>query len=470
MAWKEDRLYRGLYAAMPLSEMLDELGKALEIDLVRETFDLKMLGIKASIGKLEIDNIKERTAMGRRARLERGEIPGGVTKYGYWRTEANKNAIDEREAKIVRQIFTWYLEGVNIMEMRRRLNAGSSPPRRSKLWSRATIGNIIYSGEFYARGKYRARLGDETFEIQCPPVITMDTWRQACKLRKKNTSHRGRNVKEDYLCRGLVTCLCGWTWTARTVRSAGKQQKSGYYGCIRRDHAPEQTNSDCPRNIGSGKLDDFVWRYVKGIVRHPEILQEAIDEKLAELEAEDVDLESTTEHAQKLLDNFNDERQWIIRRARTGEITTDDMNYQLTEIEFNRLDLDKQLADLEAATAARSQASVLKEWAAEYLEDIGQGLALLDTPPSEIPEETREQLFVELGADQFLEKFKNDREKAFAWTHLEKRRKVVSTLVRKVVVHLDKDGKRRIEPKIVVDVPIPHREILAYSHRQEQLV
>ena len=99
VAWKEDRLYRGLYAAMPISEILDN--HELEIDLVRETFDLKMLGIKASIAKMEIDNINERTVMGRRARLERGEIPGGQTKYGYWRKD-NKNAIDEREAKIVR--------------------------------------------------------------------------------------------------------------------------------------------------------------------------------------------------------------------------------------------------------------------------------------------------------------------------------------------------------------------------------
>ncbi|GMR10650.1 MAG: hypothetical protein BMS9Abin28_1471 [Anaerolineae bacterium] len=146
------------------------------------------------------------------------------------------------------------------------------------------------------------------------------------------------------------------------------------------------------------------------------------------------------------------------------------MNFQLTEIEFNQLDLEKQLADLEAAAAARSQAEVLKQWAAEYLEDIGQGLALLDTPPSKLSGETREDLFVELGADQFLDKFENNRGKAFAWAHLEKRRKVVSTLVRKIVVRRDKDGERRIEPEIVVDVPIRRREILSYGDQSLEYV
>jgi hypothetical protein len=184
------------------------------------------------------------------------------------------------------------------MEMRRRLNAGATPPRRGKLWSRATITKIIYSGEFYATGRYETQLADESFSIECPKIISMDTWRQACELREKHRAYRGRNVKQDYLCRGLVTCSCGWTWAARSVYRGGKPQKSGYYSCARLEHQPEKRESDCPKSIGSGKLDDFVWRYVKGIVLHPEILQEAIDRKLAELEAEDVDLESAAERAQ----------------------------------------------------------------------------------------------------------------------------------------------------------------------------
>ncbi len=470
VAWKEDRLYRGLYAAMPLSEMLDERGKALEVDLVKETFDHKMLGIKASVGKMEIDNIKERMVMGRRARLERGELPGGPTKYGYRKTVDNKNAVDETEAEIVRQIFDWYLEGVNLMEMRRRLNAGATPPRSGKLWSKATITKVIYSGEFYATGRYETRLADESFTIECPKIISVDTWRQACELREKHSAYRGRNVKQDYLCRGLVTCSCGWTWAARSVYRGGQAQRSGYYSCARLEHQPEKREPDCPKSIGSGKLDDFVWRYVKGIVLHPEILQEAIDRKLEELEAEDMDLELAAERAQKLLDDFSDERQWIIRRARTREITTDDMNYQLAEIEFNRLDLERQIADLEAAAAARSQAEVLKQWAAEYLDDIGQGLALLDTPSSELSEETREDLFGELGTDQFLEKFGDDRERAFAWAHLEKRRKLVSTLVRKVVVRRGKGKERLIEPEVVVEIPIARSEILSYGDQSLEYV
>ena len=162
VAWKEDRLYRGMYAAMPLSELLDELGKALEVELVRETFDRKMLGIKAALGKIEVDNIRERMIMGRRGKLERGEVPGGnQVKYGY-RRENRRLEVEQSEAEVVRLIFKMYIDGESIQTMRRRLNATTVPPRSGGLWSKATIQRII-SGDFYATGRMTTTLEDQHF-------------------------------------------------------------------------------------------------------------------------------------------------------------------------------------------------------------------------------------------------------------------------------------------------------------------
>ena len=109
VAWKEDRLYRGMYAALPFSEVLDELGNKLQIELVKETFDQKMLGIKAAMGKIELVNIHSRMLMGRRARLQKGEVPGGdQVKYGYKKVN-RRLALNEDEAKVVRKIFDWYI-------------------------------------------------------------------------------------------------------------------------------------------------------------------------------------------------------------------------------------------------------------------------------------------------------------------------------------------------------------------------
>ncbi|MFZ1756359.1 MAG: recombinase family protein, partial [Caldilineaceae bacterium] len=217
VAWKEDRLYRGMYAAMPLSELLDEKGNRLAVELVRETFDQKMLGIKAALGKIEVDNIRERMIMGRKARLERGEVPGGdQVKYGYKRVDKQLE-ICEEEATVVRRIFDMYIAGDNSMAIRSRLNSEGIVPRRSKLWSKATIGKIL-TGEFYATGKILTTLDDEVFEIPCPTIIPMVVWKKAQAVRQGN-KNIPRNVKRDYLCLGLVYCACGWKCNVRTVRS-----------------------------------------------------------------------------------------------------------------------------------------------------------------------------------------------------------------------------------------------------------
>ena len=186
-----------------------------------------MLEIKAAMGKIELENIRERMIMGRRARLKRSKVPGGTIRYGYKKNTDHRLIIndddeeeEEEEAEIVRRVFKWYTQGETNMEIRRRLNAGDVPPRKSNLWSKMTIQNII-TFEGYATGEYTTTLDGEVFTVPCPPIISMATWRKAQEVREGNKVYRGRNVKEDYLCCGMIVCPCGWKWGARTCQGGG---------------------------------------------------------------------------------------------------------------------------------------------------------------------------------------------------------------------------------------------------------
>lgn len=468
IAWKEDRLFRGLFAAMPLAEVLEERGDALQVELVKDVFDRKMLGIKASIAKLEIDNIRERMVRGRQARLERGELPGGPVKYGYRRGADGKAEVEPEEAEAVRQIFAWYLEGLSLSEIRRRLNASPWKPRKGKTWSRGTLMRILYLGEFYATGRYTTTLDGRTYVIELPPILDADTWRRAVERRKANKTWPARNVKRDYLCQGLVTCPCGWTWNARTVKYKGRNTRAGYYTCPRREHAPEAAHPECGKSIGSGKLDSFVWRYVKGVVLNPDVLRAALDQKIAALERQQGDIEADARAVERELERLAEERQWVIRQGRKGLISEEDVGFQLAELEFQRLALERRLADLQAATDARQQAEALRAWAEEFLGDLRRGLALLDTPAErlwrELDPERLEAVWRELEADRYLDRFDGDRERAFAWAHLEARRRLVRTLVRRVVVRRLPDGSKAIEPEIIVDLPLSRDAILSSGH------
>jgi len=339
------------------------------------------------------------------------------------------------------------------------------------LWSKATITKILYAGDFYATGQYTTTLEGKTFTIACPPIIDRDTWRRACERRKKNRVYPGRNVKEDYLCRGLVSCPCEWMWSARTVRrKGGMMTKAGYYACPRPAHQPDKVHPDCPKTIGSGKLDEFVWRYVKGVLLHPDALHRAIDVKLAELEAREGDFEGDIARAERRLEEIDDERQWIIRMGRLKQLTENDMSVQLAELEFERFAVEKQLADLKVATAVHEKAKALKKWADDYLAEISRGLAFLDQDAGDLDPESRDRFFAELQADQYLDKYHGDRDKAFRWAHLERRRKLVGLLVKKVVVRVGQNRTRIIAPEVVVRIPISEAEILSYGHQSLEYV
>ena len=475
VAWKEDRLYRGMYAALPLSEVLDERRNDFRVELVKETFDRQMLGIKAAIAKLELDNIRDRMIMGRKVRIERGEPAGGPVKYGYYKDESKRLIINDPEASVIRKVFNWYNQGENNMEIRRRLNGAGVMPRNNKIWSKATIANIL-TFEGYATGKYTTMLDGETFTTNCPPIIPMNIWKKSLEVREENKKYRGRNVKEDYLCRGMVSCLCGWNWTVRTCRGPYQKGKSGYYGCARKDHQPEQVHQDCPCTIGAKKLDTFVWEFVVNICRNPEIVQNGIDAKIARLQQELGDIEYEAEQLQNELDRLEDERQWVITTARKGKISDDDMESQLAAIELQAVELRKKRDDKLSAILVQQQADHLKDWANQYLANLADGLRVFETEITELNKIEKANLFKALGANRFEEKFDGDKLAALHWAILEEKRRTVRMLISKVLLVKDTDGSKRIIPQLSFEIPnelsslVYDDQSLAYVERAREMI
>jgi hypothetical protein len=129
-----------------------------------------------------------------------------------------------------------------------------------------------------------------------------------------------------------------------------------------------------------------------------------------------------------------------------------------------------ELADLWVATAVQEKAKALKKWADDYLADVARGLAVLDRDPREIAAERGDLLTGEMDADRHLEKYNGDRDKAFRWARLEKRRTLGGLLVKKVIVRLGKDRMRIFAAEVVVRIPISETETLSYGDQSLEYV
>ena len=81
VCWKSDRLSRGMYPAAALMEVVE--AHQVRIEAVMDAIDMKTFGLMAAIGKIELDNFRDRAAMGRRGAAKQGRIPSGGLPYGY---------------------------------------------------------------------------------------------------------------------------------------------------------------------------------------------------------------------------------------------------------------------------------------------------------------------------------------------------------------------------------------------------
>jgi site-specific DNA recombinase len=414
LAWREDRLYRGMRAMLNVLETIQE--HKIEVILARETFDAKIAPLKAWVAGMELEGMKERMTMGVKARLRAGKANTGQDRFGYRRV-GEKIEVVEEEAYWVRQIFAWYNERVRINEIRRRLIAanvpqkGASKPAKIQ-WSRPVIQGILKAASEYTTGiKIQTRLG-EAFEIITPSILDVATYERFLEVRQANKTHPVNNQKNDYLIGGLLYCSCNRKWSANTrgVRTKGVLRKTplGVYRCPEMHH--EQVHPDCPRTIGSQKADALAWAKLVEAVNKPDVLIASTREYIDDLRAKAEATLADTERIQRELDGITESRQWVIRMARTQKITDEDMDHQLAELDLQELHLRKELT----ACQTIIDISDLNDWEAharQFLEEVRAGIASLNDSPQ--TEEERRQIYEikRMWVEQLVKRIEIDKDR-----------------------------------------------------------
>ncbi|MEK6753471.1 MAG: recombinase family protein [Chloroflexota bacterium] len=428
LAWREDRLYRGMRAMLTVLETIQE--NKITIMLARETFDAKMAPLKAWVAQMELDGMKERMTMGVKARLRAGKANAGRDRYGY-RRNGEVIEVVEDEANWVRQIFAWYNEHIPLLEIRQRLINAAVPQKggnafRKTEWSKNVIQFILGAAKEYAFGVKTQSRGGETFTMPVESIIDMTTYEKFLQVREANIKHPARHIKQNYLIGGLLYCACDRKWGARTVPAMRRNQEGqwvkkteyGRYYC-RQEHE-EHISPDCPRTIASGKADSVAWEKVCEAINKPEILLTQAKKMVAELQDNANTLNDEQDRIQKELDTLTMERQWIITQARKGAITENDMDYQLGVIALQELSLKREYADIGQAVNIYA----LGDWetrVVEYLADLRAGLDSLNVIP------------------------KNDEERLEIF---EFKKQVVNTLVKRVTI----DCNRELQVEISINL------------------
>jgi site-specific DNA recombinase len=307
IVYDPDRLSRTLGHQLLLAEELERAAvKLLIVSHPMEAAPEGSLFFQMRGASAEYERAKtwERTQRGRMGRVKAGHMWGGNPPYGYrYVGEAHQGhwEVEDQEAAIVRQIFTWSVEGCSIREIARRLTAQGIPtpldppepgaPRRRRasrkrgayaVWARSSVYEILsnsaYIGcAYHNRRQYRRvdqhqrqyswRVEDAWIPLAVPAIIDAPKFQTVHERLNRNRQLAARRMKHPYVLRGRwFKCgRCGRSMTAMATRG------HRYFRCA--SHGRHLSGPRCPGTIRVDVAEEKVWDAVMQILSDPDVIR-----------------------------------------------------------------------------------------------------------------------------------------------------------------------------------------------------
>ena len=221
--------------------------KGVEVFFEKEnihTLDAKgelLITIMSSLAQEESRSISENTKWGRRKRMAEGKFNMPYKIFlGYDPGPDFKPVINEEQAKTVRQIYQWYLDGLTLTRICQRLEEmGVKSPTGRPRWHSHTVYSILtnekYKGSALLQKKYvpdfltkkqkknEGELPKYYIEDSHPAIISKEMFEAVQAERQKRHGSKAMwRGKDEYSCK--VQCGCCGDWFALTTWHSEKSK------------------------------------------------------------------------------------------------------------------------------------------------------------------------------------------------------------------------------------------------------
>ena len=379
IAYTLDRLSRDPVHFIILQEELERAG--IELIMVTEDVDSSDMGkliahIKGFAAKLEVEKIRERTQRGIRERIKAGKMPSGrrARLYGYTYSDGVRH-INETEAKIVKDMFRWLLEGETLNGITYRLRElGIPTPSGNGYWLRSTIYRILtnpaYMGKTYcythvhretnkhyrdSRKSLKTSIEIKPYsegvliEGATPAVITEALFNQAQAILKRNRQKSSRNSKLQYLLRGHLYCSrCGRKYWGYARWHNGKPDKSNqrYYYCMGRRSIITPHKCD-NKGYQADYLEVVVWEQIEELLSNPQLVLAELERRKREPNQIEPLEQELSDIAQRLRELDKEQErllQWALKGFPEETIVRENekINRERGELKKRRVELEKR--------------------------------------------------------------------------------------------------------------------------------
>lgn len=320
VVYKLDRLSRSQKDTLELIENVFTRN-GCDFESMTERFDTgtsfgkAMIGILAVFAQLEREQIKERMSMGKTGRAKEGKYSGGGLKpYGYKYADGELT-IDEDEAQIVRKIFNYAIDGHSVNGIAKLLEAQGYVGRSGKPISHTTVKQILRNELYIGRVKFKGEYFDGNHE----PIVTVEEFRQAEKVRLMYSEGNRPGEKHATLLGGLIYCKqCGARYYYQKCKPASNgpgidPEKYRFYACRSRWQTVKSMVKDpsCKNKLYKVKeLDEIVLNEIRKLKLDTSGIDAEIKKKQASEDKEIRDarseLKKIDEKYSRLIDLYSD--------------------------------------------------------------------------------------------------------------------------------------------------------------------
>ncbi|MBA2396389.1 MAG: recombinase family protein [Ktedonobacteraceae bacterium] len=385
--WALDRISRD---QVHFSVLVDEMQHYNVILIsINEKFDDSPLGrmsrnLMSFVAEVEREKISGRLATGRMKRVEREHRlnPGPKSTYGYrWDNEEEKNryVVYEPEAKIIKEIFERYAQGVSMRALAKELTERGIPAPRTT-WQQTTLSYLFrnkrYTGEarsFYIarslkdvlahKGKTIKPLEDTILlpDGTIPQLVSHDLFEQVQRRIDANVQDSIRNSNkeiESLLRSGFIECgYCGASMTitykntTQTLADGTKKNyKYPYYQCCNRMRAVRECRAG---SVAVLPLDATVWEELKDLSEDTALIEAAIKQVLSkdtfqsEAQSLECSIQQNEEALVQLKEDLNNPalrgsgRTVVLGLLSDKQEAIEKMQLELAEVKRGEIDYDR---------------------------------------------------------------------------------------------------------------------------------
>jgi site-specific DNA recombinase len=252
--------------------------------------------VQGLFAEFERAALQERSRRGKLHAARQGRFFTGAGPYGYTYLngqdgQIGRCVVNEAEAAIVRQMFTWLIEEqLSTQAIARRLSARQIPTRHGPHpWSPATVhkilSNPLYTGQHYynrsenapegagaqrratKQPRRRLRPREEWIAVPWPAIISAEVFAMASRQMQLNRERSPRRTRYQYLLQGLLVCgYCG----RRLGGHAGVA--SGRYECTRQRSLEPPERRCRLRSVSQSDIEPVVWEHIAQLLQRPDLL------------------------------------------------------------------------------------------------------------------------------------------------------------------------------------------------------